>query len=113
MQFYFAEDFALIFMNLVFMAICAFGLLDIARNGVSQWYQLPLFGLFFVGLCGMGLWALWQQSRLRACPKCKTRMTRMESKGDGARRQRCPACGAVLITGRKGIGRKDMLEESP
>jgi len=109
------EDGMLILWNLVFLSIGIWGVADVLHNGVSRFYQLPLFILFFGGLCTVGAWGIRQQAKLRSCPKCGQIMKRIDARGDGIRRQQCEACGTVIKTARKGafgggVG-KDAIEE--
>lgn len=100
-QFRFFEDAGVVVFIAAFIAISAWGVVDMVLRPPGRWYQLPVFVIFMMGLCGMGAVALRQQMRLRTCPKCQTTMMRAPSRGDGFRRQKCPQCGTVMKTAKK------------
>src|SRR3954469_16344216 len=95
------EDAGILLFLLGFGAMSAWGIFDMLARPPTLWYQLPAFILFMVALCGVGIFALRQQMRLRVCPKCQTIMDRMPLRSDGFRRQKCPQCGTVMKTARK------------
>jgi hypothetical protein len=100
-QFSLFEDGGILAFLAGFIAISVWGVVDMMARPPRLWYQLPLFILFMVALCGVGIFALRQQMRLRVCPKCQTVMNRAPSRGDGFRRQKCPQCETVMKTARK------------